>query len=666
MGPPARPDRARRCSVVGAVVLPLVVTQPSRHLLYTTILALRDLRPVAHRAHRLGRSAVARPDGLRRHRRAAHRGVHPRASTSTSAGATPGSSRPGSSRSRFGPALVLLAVLITAGLAALIGAGALRVRGLLARGGHVRLRPRRARSTCTDRPILSGGFTDSVPFRRTDFFGLDLTSQRTYYYVVLAVLVARASSLVARLRRTGVGRTTIAVRDNPDTAAAYTVSTDPDEAAGLRPRRRHRRARRRAARRRRSRRVPQRPVLHRRRTRSLLVAIVVIGGLGLGRRRRPRRALGDRPARVLPRQRPRAAAHLEHRPARPAALLPGRPRPDRLRRPRRPILDWVERRLGPAPAEAARTPSRPRTGRRARAAARRACRRSRASDIVVRFGGIRAVDSVSIEVGDGEIVGPHRHQRRRQVDADERHRRLRARRRDRSSCSATTSPARPPAPGPAGPRPHLPGRHAVPRAHRARDRAASPSRPGSRTGLLVDRAVPARRRSGAERATRAEADELIDFLGLGRYADAYIADLSTGTRRIVELAGLLALDARRALPRRADRRRRPARDRGVRPAHPRDPPRARRVDARHRARHAADHEHQRPGVLPRARPGHRRGRARRRCATTPPSSPATSAPTSGPSPAAVRSPTWPTSRRVVLGEVVLQSPGQGPWLASVP
>ena len=47
-----------------------------------------------------------------------------------------------------------------------------------------------------------------------------------------------------------------------------------------------------------------------------------------------------------------------------------------------------------------------------------------------------------------------------------------------------------------------------------------------------------------ERKRRAEADELIDFLGLGRYADAYISDLSTGTRRIVELAGLLALDAR--------------------------------------------------------------------------------------------------------------------------
>jgi len=46
-----------------------------------------------------------------------------------------------------------------------------------------------------------------------------------------------------------------------------------------------------------------------------------------------------------------------------------------------------------------------------------------------------------------------------------------------------------------------------------------------------------------ERAKRSEADALIDFLGLGRYAGAFISDLSTGTRRICELACLLALDA---------------------------------------------------------------------------------------------------------------------------
>jgi ABC-type branched-subunit amino acid transport system ATPase component len=47
-----------------------------------------------------------------------------------------------------------------------------------------------------------------------------------------------------------------------------------------------------------------------------------------------------------------------------------------------------------------------------------------------------------------------------------------------------------------------------------------------------------------ERQHRSDADDPIGFLGLGRYANVRVADLSTGTRRIVELAGLLALDAR--------------------------------------------------------------------------------------------------------------------------
>ncbi len=47
-----------------------------------------------------------------------------------------------------------------------------------------------------------------------------------------------------------------------------------------------------------------------------------------------------------------------------------------------------------------------------------------------------------------------------------------------------------------------------------------------------------------ERRKRAEADEIIDYLGLGRYADEPTGHLSTGTRRIVELGGLLAVDAR--------------------------------------------------------------------------------------------------------------------------
>jgi len=43
-----------------------------------------------------------------------------------------------------------------------------------------------------------------------------------------------------------------------------------------------------------------------------------------------------------------------------------------------------------------------------------------------------------------------------------------------------------------------------------------------------------------ERRRATDAAELIDFLGLGRYADRFVAELSTGTRRIVELAALLA------------------------------------------------------------------------------------------------------------------------------
>jgi ABC-type branched-subunit amino acid transport system ATPase component len=51
---------------------------------------------------------------------------------------------------------------------------------------------------------------------------------------------------------------------------------------------------------------------------------------------------------------------------------------------------------------------------------------------------------------------------------------------------------------------------------------------------------PARR---AERAKAADADAYIEFLGLGRYADSFMSDLSTGTRRIVEMACLMAQGA---------------------------------------------------------------------------------------------------------------------------
>jgi ABC-type branched-subunit amino acid transport system permease subunit/ABC-type branched-subunit amino acid transport system ATPase component len=48
----------------------------------------------------------------------------------------------------------------------------------------------------------------------------------------------------------------------------------------------------------------------------------------------------------------------------------------------------------------------------------------------------------------------------------------------------------------------------------------------------------------AERRKRREADEIISYFGLGRYADSLLAELSTGTRRVVELGALLALDTK--------------------------------------------------------------------------------------------------------------------------
>jgi ABC-type branched-subunit amino acid transport system ATPase component/ABC-type branched-subunit amino acid transport system permease subunit len=48
----------------------------------------------------------------------------------------------------------------------------------------------------------------------------------------------------------------------------------------------------------------------------------------------------------------------------------------------------------------------------------------------------------------------------------------------------------------------------------------------------------------AERRKRKEAEAIIGYLGLGRYADSLLSELSTGTRRIVELGSLLALDTK--------------------------------------------------------------------------------------------------------------------------
>ena len=79
----------------------------------------------------------------------------------------------------------------------------------------------------------------------------------------------------------------------------------------------------------------------------------------------------------------------------------------------------------------------------------------------------------------------------------------------------------------------------------------------------------------------------VELLGLGAYRDKQVRELSTGSRRIVDLGMALAHDPSRAAARRAVVRHRAARDRGARPAAAQAARRHRLRAAGHRARHAA-------------------------------------------------------------------------------
>lgn len=518
---------------VAAMLLPLVVTAPSRHLLYTTILvfALAGLSLTILTGWggqlSLGQMAFA--------------GVGAFLAAALQRGMTVdvgwGETRiidGGIEAMPFGPSVVL-AALGTAGVAAFVGLGALRVRGLFLAVSTFAF-GLAASQYIYRRPILSGGFQGSVPYRRTDLFGIDLSTQRSIYYLSLAVL-AVAILVVARLRRSGIGRTTIAVRDNPDTAAAYTVSPSRIKLrafalgggiAGLAG------------------------ALLAANVQSVpfdrlftvddslrLVAVVVIGGLGTV----TGPLLGSLWVVGLPSFFPdndlvplltSSVGLLVLLLYFPGGLV------QIAYAFRDGAFSWVERRLGPAPVK------------QIQAMPARAARRGspvpadvpalQAREVTVRFGGIRAVDEASIAVRSNEIVGligtngagkstlmnavggfvacsgqlevfgesvvglPPTARARRGLG--------------RTFQAATLFP-------------ELTVRETVLVALEAR----------GRTGLLgTALALPPAVR--AERRRRQEADELVDFLGLGRYADFHIATLSTGTRRIVELAGLLALDAR--------------------------------------------------------------------------------------------------------------------------
>ena len=522
-----------------AVVVPLVVTTASRQLLYTNIfvfaIAAVSLVVVTGWSGQLslGQMAFAGVGAL--FAASLHRGLE----LDIGYGAT----RVIDLQFVGVPWIVAVVggALFSAVVAAFIGLGALRVRGLLLAVSTFAF-ALAAQQYLYRRPLLSDGNTSSVAFERGTLFGIDLESQRAYYWFCLAVVVV-VVAVVARLRRTGVGRSTIAVRDNADTASAYTV---PDArtkltafalagglaglAGGLLAGS-----------------IQSVPLTERffQVGDSLqLVAIVVIGGLGsvVGP------ILGALWVIGLPAffpdndtiplltssigllvlllyfpgglvqvgfsARDALVAWLEEQiPADTAKRTTAAPVSLRRPAPTGPVPDRLD---GP-PALATR-------------------------DVRVLFGGIAAVDGVDLLVQPGEVVGligTNGAGKSTLVNAIGGYV-------DATGAIELEGT-------------DISGRNAAARAHAGLGRTfqAAGLFPELTVHETVMVALEGRGRTGflssalalppslkRERVRASEADELIDFLGLGRYADAYIADLSTGTRRIVELAGLLALDAR--------------------------------------------------------------------------------------------------------------------------
>ncbi len=518
-----------------ALVLPYLVTRPSRHLLYASILAFAICA--------LSMTIVTGWAGQLSLGQMAFAGIGALFAAGFNRGLTLGVGI-GDRWEFFSVTLprvpYLVSMLLAAGMAAataaLIGLGALRVKGLLLAVTTFAF-AMAAQQYLYRRPMLNGGNSQSIPFRRGSLGPLDLASQRAYYYLCLGILVVLLV-VVARLRRSGIGRSIIGVRENENTAAAYTVSPTRTKLlafslaggiaglggallGGL---------------------VQNIPYTERlfQITDSLrLVSIVVIGGLGT--------LMGPVVGALWVVGLPAFWPDNELVPLFTSSIgllilllyFPGG-LIQITYSARDALLRWAESRLPDAPSKTSTAPpavvlggGRDRPAYEGPALAVR--------DVSVTFGGLRAVDRVSIVAHPGEVVGligtngAGKSTLMNAIggftpaegiveilgnDVSGRSASARA----RVGLGRTFQAARL--------FPELTVRETVQVALEAR----------GRTGLLSTALfLPSSSRS--ERAMASDASDLIDFLGLGRYADDFVAELSTGTRRIVELAGLLALDA---------------------------------------------------------------------------------------------------------------------------
>ena len=518
-----------------ALVLPYLVTRPSRHLLYASILAFAICA--------LSMTIVTGWAGQLSLGQMAFAGIGALFAAGFNRGLTVGvgiGDRWEFFSVTFPRVPYLVSMLLAAGMAAataaLIGLGALRVKGLLLAVTTFAF-AMAAQQYLYRRPMLNGGNSQSIPFRRGSLGPLDLASQRAYYYLCLGILVVLLV-VVARLRRSGIGRSIIGVRENENTAAAYTVSPTRTKLlafslaggiaglggallGGL---------------------VQNIPYTERlfQITDSLrLVSIVVIGGLGT--------LMGPVVGALWVVGLPAFWPDNELVPLFTSSIgllilllyFPGG-LIQITYSARDALLRWAESRLPDAPSKTSTAPpavvlggGRDRPAYEGPALAVR--------DVSVTFGGLRAVDRVSIVAHPGEVVGligtngAGKSTLMNAIggfataegivemlgnDVSGRSASARA----RVGLGRTFQAARL--------FPELTVRETVQVALEAR----------GRTGLLSTALfLPSASRS--ERAMASDASDLIDFLGLGRYADGFVAELSTGTRRIVELAGLLALDA---------------------------------------------------------------------------------------------------------------------------
>jgi ABC-type branched-subunit amino acid transport system ATPase component/ABC-type branched-subunit amino acid transport system permease subunit len=437
----------------------------------------------------------------------------------------------------FMPSVVYI-TLAGALVAVLIGFPAVRVRGLFLAVATLAF-SLAAADYFFRRPLFLGGESFAT-VRRGSLFGIDLSSQRAYFYLILVVFVAVVSS-VSRLRRTGVGRSMIAVRDNDNGAASFGIAPAATKLTafalaggiaalagallgGLRGQ--------------------FSPADFGPSDSLAVVSMAIIGGLGsvagavigalyvvglpalFGNSVEVSLMTSSIGLLVLLLYFPGGLVQVGYsmRDALFRRLARDMPVPESSGRSSIEMVERIARNTGRDDIAYAEVPL-------------------RCTDVTVRFGGLMAVNGASIEVHDGEIVGL-----------------IGSNGAGKSTLMNAISGFVPVASGTVellgtdvtDKPPHERARLGTGRVFqdarlfpdltvRETVLVALESREHSEVVPALLGLPPSRR---AEAAKRAESEEYLAFLGLGRYADVFVSSLSTGTRRIVEMTCLLAQGSR--------------------------------------------------------------------------------------------------------------------------